>query len=147
MIRQRHRPWDWEVRLAEHFERWRGRPFAWGRSDCVQFVAPWVGYLTGNNDLAGEYRGAYRSARGAARWLDGRALADVVRIELGDPSPIGILRRGDVVLYDGAFALNPGIIEALGICDGAAARFLGKDGDVVTVPLNAETMIGWRVGD
>jgi hypothetical protein len=51
------------------------------------------------------------------------------------------------VLYDGVFSLNPGIVEALGICDGAAVRFLGKDGDVVTVPLNAETMIGWRVGD
>lgn len=138
----RPRPWDWDIKLAEHFERWSRRSFAWGRSDCALYVAEWVALLAADKRIATRHRGKYRSRAGAISWLAGLSLAEAVTRELGEPVAWPLLRRGDVVLMPGADEVG----GALGICDGSLARFLSAEGDGLTIAAMIDPMVGWPVG-
>lgn len=54
------------ARLRDTALRRATHPFAWGTSDCVTWAADAVWALTGRDPMA-DLRGAYFSARGAAR--------------------------------------------------------------------------------
>ena len=59
------------VALAAWLDRAVDTPRAWGKHDCTLWPADWV-VTCGHDDPAGEWRGRYRTALGAAR-LAGRA--------------------------------------------------------------------------
>lgn len=126
----------WEGALSRLIEDARERPFAWGSHDCATWAADCVMAVTGR-DLGQDWRGRYRTARGAARMLRRAgfsAIADAASVRLGQPLPSPLLaQRGDVVT-DGA---------AMGVCIGATAAFLSPDG-LAFRPL-AACAAGWRV--
>ena len=111
---------DWDARLSAFLEARRARIFAWGSNDCALFVADGVLAMTGQ-DLAADFRGRYSTSRGSVRalrkWGAG-TLEATVAASFAD-RPIGFARRGDIVMHDGA----------LGICIGADAVFVGREGE------------------
>lgn len=111
----------WERRLEEMIEGARERPFSWGTHDCATWAADVVQALTGR-DLGSAWRGSYNTVRGAMAAVKKRGaddLCDALTLELGAPLPgIWLARRGDIV-SDG---------DALGVCVGSHAAFLGSNG-------------------
>lgn len=47
--------------LTGYLQDQAGKPFAWGRSDCVTFIADWIEVRTGT-DAAANVRGRYDAA-------------------------------------------------------------------------------------
>ena len=132
---------DWPERLAAAVAEARDRPFVWGRHDCVLFAADCVAAMTGV-DLAAGVRGRYRTPGGAARhlardWRVGSAEGLATRL-LGPAGPARHARRGDVV------AVPTKLGPALGVCLGARAAFVSREG-LAFVPLAAATA-SWSIG-
>lgn len=120
--------------LDEYFSEWARRPFAWGRTDCVQFAAGWVRECRGTDYAAGY---AYQDEQGAAQVMaaaDG--LEALVTRHLG---PLNRDRRGiargDVILS--AFDRGP----TLGIAVGPRAFLLRTPRGLI--PVQAELAIGY----
>lgn len=115
-----HRRHDWETHLHAWLDAARQRPHAYGRHDCMLFVASAVKAVTGK-DYARGHRGRYGSAAGAARYLRRRGFSspaawiDSVLAE----RPVAFAQRGDVVLDDEGIP---------GICTGHEAVFVGREG-------------------
>lgn len=128
----------WEIRLAEAIEEARHRPFEWGAHDCATWAIDVRRALTGE-DMAAEWRGRYRTAKGAARHMmkSGYAtLADAARDKLGEPLPtVRMAQRGDIVLDPEG--------EALGICAGRICLFLSEAG--LTDRALVACSMAWRV--
>lgn len=128
----------WERRLAEAIETARTRPFTWGRHDCATWAFDLRRDLTGGEDLAGLWRGRYRTARGAVRVmrrLGWSSLEEMGRGLLGAPLPtLHLAQRGDVVLTDSGLGF--------GLCIGARAAGIAPSG-LVLVPL-AACRLAWR---
>ena len=127
---------DWEARLSDWLAAQRGRPFEWGRNDCVLFAAGAVQAMTGR-DPAADVRGTWSTRIGALRALkeqSARGVADVVWFEEIEPAHA---MRGDLVLAR----------QSLGVCIGRVAMFVGEDGgEAGPVPLpRAEWARAWRV--
>lgn len=126
----------WELDLHAAIEGARHRPFAWGTHDCATWAAGVCRVLTGS-DVAADWRGSYRSARGALRAIrstGARDLAGAVTERLGAPLPaVTLAQRGDIVCSS----------QALGICTGSDAAFLGAEG-LVFQPLTACDM-AWSI--
>lgn len=100
--------------LFAHIEQHQSTPFTWGEFDCCLFAADAVELMTGN-DFAVDFRGKYNTKLGAARALKRYGQGDIistVTAKLGEPKPVMLVKRGDVVLVD-----NNGD-PALGICLG-----------------------------
>ena len=128
---------DWPARLAAEIERARHARFRWGEHDCALFAADVVRALTGF-DLAAEFRGTYRSSLGARQWLRKYCgLLVLATRKLGDPIPVAVAARGDIV----ARCDERG--PALGVCLGARCAFTGPRG-LMFLPL-AECVQAWRV--
>ena len=79
-----------------------GRPFSWGEHDCLMWLADWIEARRGL-DPAAEWRGRYRSERGAMRIVAeaGGMVEHVARVV----EPHGIMRtkepkRGDIAVTD-----------------------------------------------
>lgn len=128
----------WEVRLQDQIEDAHGRPFAWGTHDCVTWAADVMAALTASPSLADDWRGKYKTARGAAGVLRRRGFTsytDAVTAQLGAPLAASALaQRGDVVADpDGA----------IGICIGYQAAFIGAAG--LTFRPIPECATAWRV--
>lgn len=106
---------DWPQRLAAALEERRETPYAWGTNDCAIFAADMVQAVTGH-DLAGPFRGRYRTQAGSRRilkalgWADVEAMADTLL-----PRRFERPRRGDVVLYDGKDGPFLGIVWQGGV--------------------------------
>ena len=106
----------WDVLLSTYLEDWRGRPFAWGSSDCGQFVAGALALMSGQSlhDILGDLR-AYSSEQGAIRaarslgfgCMEGRLRAmGLTDVEGG----LAFAQRGDIIV-----ANRGGFLDALGI--------------------------------
>lgn len=117
---------NWPTILSDFLEERRAMPFAWGRNDCCLFAADWVKAATGE-DLAEFFRGRYKTALGATRFLERKGGVRGLMRLIAEPS--GMLQvnglqcqRGDLVIAD------TGNGESIGICIGSHAAFVGKNG-------------------
>lgn len=100
------------VQLSGFLRRAAGRPFVWGRHDCLMWLADWIAELRGV-DPAAAWRGAYDSPLGAARIVRdaGGMVAHVERVV----APLGIRRtdapcRGDIGIVESAGRLEGAIV-------------------------------------
>lgn len=95
--------------LVAHLQAGASTPFEWGSADCTTFVCDWIQAVRGRDPDA-EFRGRYRTARGANLHLRRggglvvlarRCFSEIGMSETTDPRP------GDVgvVEQDGAVAL------------------------------------------
>ena len=113
----------WEIRLAEAIEAARHRPFQWGVHDCATWAMDVRFALTGD-DMAADWRGRYRTANGAAKFMRKQGYADLREAamdKLGAPlETVRLAQRGDVLLDPEG--------EALGICAGRIGLFLTEGG-------------------
>lgn len=145
-MRLRRRP-GWQQDLVRFLEEIRYKPFVRGEHDCALMVADWVLRMTGE-DPGADYRGRYKTARGAARrmkQLSGGGLIEVATQAFGEPLPSPMLaRRGDVVAVrtaeteTGDFAL--GVVGP----DGASIHLVTEWGSAVW-PLS-RAVTGWAIG-
>jgi Domain of unknown function (DUF6950) len=84
------------------------KPFAWGENDCASFAGDAILAITGV-DIAAEFRGAYKSERGAAKVIKritgGSTIADAavycaVKHGLVEYDYPLMAKRGDLVLIE-----------------------------------------------
>ncbi len=129
----------WELRLATAVEAARVRAFEWGQHDCAIWAFDLRRDLTGGEDVAGLWRGRYRTAAGARRVmrrLGWHSLEDAGRALLGAPLPsVSFAQRGDLVLSSTSLGF--------GVCLGALAAGIAPAG-MIFVPL-AATALAWRI--
>lgn len=110
---------DWEQALAEYLAEHREAVFEWGQCDCAMFAAGAIEAMTGV-DPADDVRGRYKSQAGAGRAIKRKGFADLgewVSSKFEEVAPV-FAHRGDIVMVGGS----------LGICAGAAAWFVGEEG-------------------
>lgn len=125
----------WEAAL--HAAIADAAPFAWGTRDCATWAFDIRRALT-DIDAAAEWRGRYRSARGAARMLRRLGVTSVEALAgkiMGPPLSPRLAQRGDLVLS--------GEDDALGVCIGAHGLFLAPQG-VTRRPI-LTCRAAWRV--
>jgi hypothetical protein len=101
--------------LRKYLAEGASRPFAWGEEDCCLFPSGWVLLATGR-DPAAPFRGRYRGARRAQRFIAGagglaplvtEAMASIGMAETTSPcaGDVGVVRdqAGDVfAIFTGA---------------------------------------------
>lgn len=130
---------DWEQQLHDYVAALEGSSFSWGTLDCALFAAGAVLAQTGV-DLAADFRGRYRTARGSVRALrlfGAGTLEATIAAKLPAIEP-AFARRGDVVMAGGI----------AGVCVGPRALFVGEvDGAPGWVTLDrAAWQHAWKVG-
>jgi len=113
---------NWPEILAAQIESMDGVPFEWGKTDCCMFAANVVEEMTGI-DYAKEFRGKYKTMKGAIRALKRKGLDEVMD---GKFKRTDFPKRGDVVLINKEITEQP--IPALGICIGMQIALMGDDG-------------------
>ncbi len=126
--------------LAAFIAAARRRVFAWGKWDCCLFCADWVREATGF-DPAAEYRGRYRSKRGAYALLKRLAGGDVDAAwtrACGEPmaNPLFAV-AGDICMVETDLGLT------LGICLGAEIAHVSESG-LAFLPITAAEK-AWRL--
>jgi hypothetical protein len=123
---------DWAERLADYVEQCRDRPFEWGSHDCATMAVGAVAAMTGEV----LWSPPYKNAAGAAKYMDGVSIADVVD-GLLPRVPQGFAQRGDVVLMhlDGR--------DTLGVCMGCEIAAPGNFG-LLMLPMST-AVAAWRV--
>lgn len=137
------RPENWPALLWRFVQDRQSLPFVWGGQDCCLFGADWVRELHGI-DLAGDLRGKYKTALGAARIIGhGFELATYVGDRLAEHGfekiPVKMASRGDVV------AAHVGAYSRLcfGIIVDHRAAFPGAGG-LMTIPLT-QVAYAWKI--
>lgn len=134
--------------LARFLNGAAATPFAWGRFDCLLFLADWI-VASGGEDAAADLRGRYATITGAARIVrDAGGMAALVGRSV---APLGIVRaakpqRGDIAIVPVA---GPGteIFEGLAgaiLLDGTAA-LLCQDGLLFNRLADAPPVAAWRL--
>lgn len=110
---------DWEARLSRYLADEATRVFEWGQRDCALFSCGAVEAMTGVHPFP-EFLGAYSDREGAARALRELGAGTLHRtFSTKFPSvESAFAKRGDIVMAQ----------NALGICVGGFALFLGEDG-------------------
>lgn len=128
----------WDVRLYELVRLRQHTQFTWGVQDCASFAAEAVLALTGTRP---PLPGPWSTAREAYRAIEaeGGLQAAVTRL-LGEPGPLTLAQRGDVVLINEPDSFGG---EALGVHMGSYALATGEQG-LVRVPLEAVRCV-WRI--
>lgn len=127
----------------------KGQPFDWAGRHCCHFAAGWVQVLEGGAPLAGlpvEVRDAF-SAQRCVRQMGG-TLAAAVGQQLRRRAIVPAQAQvGDLVLVNvaGYLAGQGGTGQALGVCAGRTAVFLGADGASVHMPMSL-AVAAWPVG-
>lgn len=134
----------WPETLSTAIAKAHDQPFEWGAHDCALFVADVILAMTGT-DVADDFRGKYKTTKGAARIMKlfaGGGLpefADKIAVVNGFKScHPNFAQRGDVV----EVKTDDG--PALGICIGERIAAVGPDG-MTLWPINKATR-AWRVG-
>lgn len=122
---------NWPQALNDYIESRRKAVFCWGAHDCILFAAGAIEVMTGANPAP---KITWKDAKGAARVLKryGGIEAALTGV-LGEPIPIAMAGRGDVVLRDGA----------AGICLGTHGAWIGENG-LAFEPISGTTM-AWKV--
>ncbi len=113
---------DWDKRLADYISPLLlDAHFVWGERDCAMFTADAINAMTGFDILA-VFRGRYSTATGSARALRryGEGSLQATFDARLPERQIGMARRGDVVMHDGA----------VGICMGSFALFMRMEGEL-----------------
>ncbi|MFD1342875.1 DUF6950 family protein [Litorisediminicola beolgyonensis] len=113
--------------LRRYLARCRGRTIEPGRFDCALFAADWF-QLCAGVDLAGAWRGQYRSFESGIALLEGGTHVDVLRSH-AEPVLPGFALTGDLVVID----VDP--LPALGIVADGRAHVLAPSGGLDTVRL------------
>lgn len=117
---------DWLDRLWETIETRRALPFRWGEidgaHDCCTFVAACVDSMTGST-LVEALRAEYHDQDSANAYI-ARAggLEAAITSHLGQPKPVGFMKRGDVAIVEA------GGIRFAGICIGPHIVSAGPEG-------------------
>ena len=103
----------WEQRFHAKFTEAQGREFQWGKHDCVLFAADIVEALTGI-DHAAEFRGRYRTPRGALRIVGN---LETFPDQYFKRIPVTRAQRGDLVFVDGdnPFGGSLGVVAPGGV--------------------------------
>jgi hypothetical protein len=128
----------WPQILAD-FMAAADRPFEWGAWDCGLFSAACVQAMTGV-DIAAEFRGRYKTAKGARRVMRGTMGEMMTRVAATYGMPEirpSLAQRGDMVMIDTPDG------EALGICIGATIACLSPFG-LLFLPMTRARR-AWRV--
>jgi hypothetical protein len=127
----------WPEILAAKVEEWRSRPFQYGSSDCLQFVADVVESLTGVDHRARFPR--YKTRIGAAR-ITARmgGVEGILTRCLGLPKPVARAFRGDVIVIA---TLNG---PTAGICLGVDCCFPGEPSGLM-FRKTADASAAWSV--
>ena len=116
---------DLPHRLGAYVDAARARPFSYGSWDCCLFCADWVLAATGF-DPAAEYRGRYRSKRGAYALLKRLAGGDVDAAwtqACGEPMPNPLFAvAGDICMVETDLGMT------LGICLGSDIAHVAPEG-------------------
>jgi len=101
--------------------------FKWGSHDCIfGLVVPVVEAATGRRDLFAQFRGKYKSARGALGIMkrnNFETLADLIATEFNEIDPSQI-RMGDIA----AISSDDEFAYSMGICNGQRVFILHPDG-------------------
>ncbi len=134
---------DWETRLSSWIGAHQDAVFEWGKNDCALFAGGAVAAITGF-DATAPFRGRYTTKTGAARALiryGAGTLEATFDSHLPQTAP-AFARRGDVVL------LPKKTGDAVGICIGADAVFIGEENGVPGLVRFArrEWSKAWSVG-
>lgn len=130
---------DWEDRFIEYIASVKDKAFVWGEHDCGMNFLNCCEAITGD-DPCPDWRGSYTTELGMVRAVKKRGYdtVDALLDSRFESIPIGLIRRGDGV-WNG---------EAIGICMGSYALFVGQEGDgpdgLIRVP-RSEWLKGWRV--
>ena len=132
---------DWPERLYAFVEARQSTPFDWGSNDCCSFAADAVLQCTGVDPLADirpDGVATWATQLQAYKLLKAHGgMAAMVTARLGQPVPVLMAQRGDVLLVqmDG--------LDALVVCLGAQYVGAGPAG-VVYGPIN-DALLAWRV--
>jgi hypothetical protein len=130
---------DWAVRLHDFVDAVKRNAFDWASQNCAEHFAAGAVLAMTDIDIAAEYRGSYKTARGAAQMMKRKGfdnLADMLGAHLpeitgvdGEPF-VGGATLGDIAAIpkDDAFGFT------LGIVNGEMILVLGETG-MGTVPL------------
>lgn len=130
---------DWSTRLSTFISENANRQFEWGRWDCCLFAADAVKAITGE-DLAADFRGRYKTERGALRALKkyGKgAIKETLASKLGTEKTPLQATRGDIALVD-----RPGG-DAAGVVSGVAIIVITPEG-MAQIPITAAKVV-WSV--
>lgn len=128
----------WERDLATYLAAQHARPFQHGTHDCALFAAGAVMAMTGD-DPAKAFRGRYKSQASAVRALRTIGAGDLESTitDMFERVEPAFAQRGDLI-WNG---------EAVGVCDGAGAWFVGAEGEregMVSLP-RWQWRGAWRV--
>lgn len=129
---------DWPLRLQAYVEERQARPFEWGALDCCTFAAGAVKAIAGA-DLLAPLGLDYTNEIGAARVVKsyGETVADVATNFLGDPIPVTMAQRGDIVYRPGP------LFGSLGVSFGVRAWFPSEGGLIAVLTLDCSQ--AWAV--
>jgi len=138
MARRLTRRPDWEQRLHEFVATAFGKPYAWGKHDCVLFCFNEIRAVTGR-DFGRGVRGKYSTRLTAAKHLDklGHATLEAFFDALLPEKPIGFAQRGDIVLADDGIPA---------VCVGEFALSTAEDVDGLHRVPPAQWVKAWAVG-
>lgn len=92
---------NWSRKLGEYLAEVSDKPFKVGVFDCALFAADCATIITGV-DCVAEYRGKYKTDKGAIRLLKKRhgGLAEAFDAHFARIEP-SMAQRGDICAYDG----------------------------------------------
>ena len=101
---------DWEKRLQAVFDEWQNKPFILSETDCCCFVACCVDAQHGTN-ISDQINVNYKDEKAAREYLLSNtwnfnnqeykvsSLTDLGNKWLGEPIPVLMAQRGDLVLF------------------------------------------------
>lgn len=84
---------DTHVAIRDALAEWAKTPMKWGKDDCILAVAN-IHVQLGLEDLTAEWRGKYRSRKGALRLLAGESLEAKMARMGGIPVPPSVAPSG-----------------------------------------------------
>lgn len=141
---------DWEKRLQDVFEEWQNRPFVWSETDCCCFVACCVDAQHGTN-ISDQINVNYKDKKSAQKYLLSNiwnfnnqeykvsSLMDLANKWLGEPIPVLMAQRGDLVLYESDDLQFFSIVAFSG-----REIIAMQESGLIKLPLRSGTM-AWRV--
>lgn len=124
----------WHADLADYIVKQRAEPFEWGKNDCALFAAGAVFAMTGE-DVAKQYRGKYKSLRGAIGTLRKHGFNDHVEIVA---SILEEIHPSQAAVGDLAVVTGDDGFPALGIVQGPQIYLMRVDNAGMVDLLKAE---------